>query len=118
MPTYTYECKRCGKRFDEVRRIKDRQEAAKCSCGGRADKVFTKPGGLCFGSFKEGYNKAFGKHFTTKNQLKEELARIKGETGQELVEVGNDKVSTKRQKKQVKWDEFGKELKAKWRKNG
>lgn len=118
MPTYEYECQKCGQRFEEIRRIKDREEPTACKCGGAGRKVPTKPLGIGVGTFKEGYNQAFGKSFTTKNQLKNELARIKGETGQELVEVGNDSLSNKREKKKVDWDEFGKDLKKAWKKNG
>lgn len=33
MPLYDYVCNRCGKEFEQVAKIADR-EATKCSCGG------------------------------------------------------------------------------------
>jgi len=112
MPTYLYECKECGIQWDEVRRISHRDEEAQCPCGGNARRMPTVPLGVSVGSFQEGYNPAFGKSFSTEGQLKEELARIKHETGKELVEVGNDSMQTiRKEKKKVDIDAMSKELK-------
>lgn len=40
MPTYSYECRTCGDRFDAIKSIADRKEAP-CECGGTADLKIT-----------------------------------------------------------------------------
>jgi hypothetical protein len=42
------------------------------------------------GTFTPGKYEAFGKTFTTRRQLNNEIQKINGETGQKIVEVGND----------------------------
>ena len=44
------------------------------------------------------YNPAFGKVIKNKAHLQEELARHKGETGKELVEVGTDTLKSVKKK--------------------
>ena len=40
--------------------------------------------------FKEEFYSAFGKRISSQAQLKEELRKVKAETGKEYIEVGND----------------------------
>lgn len=117
---YDYKCEECGEVREEVRRIKDRNDEAICSCGGVARRIPVSFGGsVGVGTFKEDYYHAFGKHIGSKAQLNEELARVKGETGKELIEVGNDSMkSVKKERKTVDWDAMGKELRYKLNKKG
>lgn len=46
-------------------------------------------------AFKPDKYHAFGKYFGTKNELKQEISRIKGETGKDIFEVGNDSMNIK-----------------------
>ena len=62
-------------------------------------------------SLLSGYYHAFGKEFGTPHQLKEHLATIKGETGKELHEVGNDSMSSiKKPKKEYDMEKAKKAL--------
>ena len=47
MPTYEYECKDCGHRFEAFQRITDDPISACEKCGGRVSKVF-HPVGIVF----------------------------------------------------------------------
>lgn len=60
--------------------------------------------------FEAHYNWGLGKKVNSKNQIQEELRRIKGETGKEIVEVGNDtleSIKTKRKKYDIDLSEGG-----------
>lgn len=113
---YDFTCEQCGTTFEEVRAVAERDELATCECGASAARIFSFKGGFTLGSFGEGYFHAFGKHLTQKHQLKEELARYKGETGSELIEMGNEKIKSTPKREAVDWDGFGRELSAKWQK--
>lgn len=42
MPTYVYECEECGREWDEVHTIADRDECEPCAkCGGRGRKIIS-----------------------------------------------------------------------------
>lgn len=113
---YDYECEECGKVFEEVRTVADRDTEARCDCGGLSKRIFSFKGCVGVGTFKEGYYHAFGQPFTSEGQLKEHLTKLKGETGKEIVEVGNDSLQTvKKQRKKVDWDAAGRELRYKLR---
>lgn len=113
---YDFECESCGRVTEEVRAVSERDEPGRCECGEVTGRIFSFTGSVSLGSFREGYYHAFGKPLTQKHQLKEELARYKGETGSELVEMGNEKPPSAPKRKEVDWDGFGRELKSKWQK--
>ena len=46
MPTYEYECEKCQKVHEEIRRIADRDEEVICECGGRAKKIISAKGAI------------------------------------------------------------------------
>ena len=68
MPTYEYECKKCGHRFEEFQSItaEPRKTCAKAKCRGRVQRLIGAGGGLLFrgsGFYEtdyrsEGYQKA------------------------------------------------------------
>lgn len=107
---YDYKCEKCEKVTESVRRVDDRDEPERCDCGGMARRIFSYRGHIGLGTFKAGYYPTFGQAFTNESQLKEALAKHKGETGSELVELGNEKPKVKKQRKKVDWDEAGREL--------
>ena len=41
MPLYDYECKECGKKFEDFRSLKERATAPCPSCGKQAEKVLS-----------------------------------------------------------------------------
>lgn len=53
LPSYSYECK-CGKSFDDIRRIADRAKAPCPVCGAAADKI-VGPRSPAVHGFKFGY---------------------------------------------------------------
>lgn len=61
-------------------------------CGFPLERIITQvninPSGCQFEPY---HDWGLGKTITSKKQKSEELSRIKGETGREFVEVGNDK---------------------------
>lgn len=95
MRIYDFKCEDCGKVFDALKNTNKRNEPEECPhCGGLGFRVFSFEGTVGFGTFKEGHYQTFGKVFTTKHQLTNELATIAGETGKKLEEVGNDSMKT------------------------
>lgn len=108
---YDYKCDTCEEITEEPRDIDSRNDPGKCVCGGVTRRIFDWRGHVGTGTFKEGHYHAFGKDFTSPHQLKEEIAKIKGETGKEIVEVGSDSMQTmKKTRKKVDWDAATKEL--------
>lgn len=88
---YGYRCPEHGE-FDVIKSHTEYDKPEFCpDCGLEMKRGIYAPSGISVGTFKEGHYHAFGKTFTNKHQLSNELRRIKGETGKELVEVGNDK---------------------------
>lgn len=108
---YDFKCERCHRIFEEVRSIADRNTEADCICGSKARRIFSFPTAISVGSFEGGYFGAFGKIIKSKTELNEEIRRIKGESGREIVEVGNDSLSTiRKEKKKVNEEALTKEL--------
>ena len=48
MPTYVYECERCGHRFEVLQQITDPPRSRCPECRGKVRKVITSGGGLIF----------------------------------------------------------------------
>jgi hypothetical protein len=70
-----------------------------CTC--QAERVYTPPQiSPSAKAFEPHFNYGLGKEVLRKNDIKEELARIKGETGKEIVEVGSDSLGSVKQQKQ------------------
>ena len=90
---YTFVCDDCNLvPIDVYRSSADSDAPEECqSCNQPMRKVFHAVP-TTFKSVYDGaqYNPAFGKVVNGKAGIKEELNRIKGETGRELHEVGND----------------------------
>lgn len=48
MPTYEYECLKCGYRFEEFQKMTDEPVKICSECGGEVKKVFTPGAGFLF----------------------------------------------------------------------
>lgn len=96
MPTYQYQCSACEKHFDIVCSYRDLNPLQECThCGGTSERVYTplhiSPAAK---AFEAHYNWGLGKKVHSKHEIKEELRRIEGDTGREIVEVGNDSLQS------------------------
>lgn len=108
MPTYEYLCQKCRIFTDITKPIADIDLEEKCpGCENSVlERMISRPNintSNC--SFEPGYNWGLGQKFSSKKEIKEHLARVKGETGREIVEVGNDRMtSVKKQRKEYTLD--------------
>lgn len=92
---YEYTCKACGILNDVVKPVRELELPDRCPrCGKYMVRRISK-GEVSFGTFRPGYYDAFGKVFSSKSQLTNEIRRINGESGRDIVEVGNDKFPEK-----------------------
>jgi putative FmdB family regulatory protein len=48
MPTYAYQCPKCGHRFDKLQKISDRSRAKCPTCGTRGQRLISGGAGLVF----------------------------------------------------------------------
>jgi len=98
-PLYDYFCPSCRAIVEIIKSMDNADRDEIHSCGAEMSRYFNAPWLSTSNCIIEPQkNWAFGKTFTTKNQLKEEIARYKGETGRRLEEVGNDNLSTVKKK--------------------
>lgn len=86
---YEYNCKRCRNSVDVVKGIRELEFPERCPICGLYMRRLIRGGQLSFGTFRPGYNPAFGETFSTKSQLNEALRRTRDETGRDIVEVGD-----------------------------
>lgn len=94
VPCYEFVCPVCGKKQDAVRVVDERDNCPTCLCGSRTERVFSAPGAIHTES-SPGYQPAFGKTFSTRADLRNEIRRLRDERGIDMVEVGNERVKTK-----------------------
>jgi len=66
------------------------------------------------GTFRPGYQPAFGRVMTTSHEQKEEIRRIEGETGKEIHEIGNDTTRMEKPTQKVDIKSAVQELKRAW----
>lgn len=90
---YDFQCQGCEEIFEVESDVEKRDDPVVCQCGASATRIFSptvhiNPGAAAF--VPDRYH-AFGKVFSTRDQLRQEISRIQGETGKEIVELGNDK---------------------------
>ena len=48
MPTYEYECEKCGMRFDVFQKMTDKPVSACPKCGGKAGRLISAGAGIIF----------------------------------------------------------------------
>lgn len=92
MPTYTYFCHRCEMEFDVIKPMKEYDRNEICAeCGLESSRVINFSGHLAADNQEAYYNYGLGKVVRSKNDVRQELSRVKGETGREFHEIGNDR---------------------------
>lgn len=112
---YQYECKHGHGRFDVLKHHNRSRVSERCpKCKGESHKVFSTPY-VGMGTFKPGYYHSFGKTFRSRHELNNEIRKINGETGENIVEVGNDNRRIKPEVKKPDIESAVRELKKKWR---
>lgn len=48
MPTYDYECSKCGKRFEKFQKMSDKPVMECPKCGGKAERLISAGSGVIF----------------------------------------------------------------------
>ena len=77
MPLYAYRCEKCGREWEEWRKIEERLDV-KCECGGKAVIDFRKFGKrnvMFFTPYTYEDLDVYPIHITSKKQLKEECKK-------------------------------------------
>jgi putative FmdB family regulatory protein len=96
MPKYAYECGKCHVEAEVIKPVSRLDEREICpKCQKEMIRVLTavqlspkiKP-------FEPHFNHGLGKKVHSQRDINEELRRIKGETGKEIVEVGTDNLES------------------------
>jgi putative FmdB family regulatory protein len=92
MPLYDYNCPDCGEGATVFQTMGESHESRPCgSCGGVARRVWNVPS--VFPDNTQSYfNHGLGCVVRSKGDIREAMKRIKGTTGQDLIEVGNEKL--------------------------
>lgn len=92
MPRYTYECPKCLKEHEVTKSVKQIEDVEKCpKCKVKMARILSAVRlSPRIGVFEPHFNHGLGKEVYSQRDVNEELRRIKGETGKEIVEVGND----------------------------
>lgn len=101
MPTYEYACHTCNSVTEVIKSIRYYDTEEKCSkCCTIMEKLITAVNlnhSVCH--FEPHFNYGLGKVVTSKRSQDEALRRLRGETGKDIVEIGNDDLkSIKRQR--------------------
>jgi putative FmdB family regulatory protein len=114
MPLYTYECRKCDRDWPVFKTLAaiDSPEACPHCESTATDRIIKHPPGINK-VWSEGFNPALGKVIRSRAHLAEELKKYKGETGREMVEIGDEpmekiekKLTTERESRmQARWDE-------------
>lgn len=89
---YAYRCRNHGD-VDIYKSSEYSDKEERCEiCSIVMVKLITSPNMNPSGAAMRGmYQPAFGKHFDSMRQQKNEIRRIEGETGKKIIEVGTDK---------------------------
>ena len=111
MPTYAYRCNKCKIEFDIIKSYKDIDFIEVCEeCGFPGERVIRFSGHIAPDNVAAYYNNGLGKVVRSRADIRQELARVKGETGREFIEVGNEVIKKTKPKKseliddQVRYD--------------
>ena len=104
---YDYECVECLKTIEVTKSLSQLEDKELCpKCKKKMVRVLTAVRlSPRIGVFEPHFNHGLGKAVYSQRDVKEELRRIKGETGKEIVEVGTDTLqSVKKQRKKYTID--------------
>lgn len=94
MPLYDYKCPDCKKTLEVFQPMSGSHEGVPCACGGTALRVWRVPGAIVDNG-ETYFNAGLGKVVRTKGDVRDAVKRVNDETGQSLVEIGNEKVKPK-----------------------
>lgn len=75
MPTYDYQCQKCGQKFEVFAKISDFSRHAECACGGSGKLLVSKP---TYHPFPEGWWEHLDIdpiHISSKRQLRAECEK-------------------------------------------
>lgn len=96
MPVYPFRCPVCGLYVEDVRPVSEASKSMMCrDCAQPMNRVFTVPQ-VSVPNESGYFNHGLGIAVHHKSDVRDELNRIKDNTGRELVEVGNDYKSNQR----------------------
>jgi len=101
MPTYVFSCESCGHTEEIVRRVNGRDDPEPCSCGKNLYRRFTPTQTSVVPIFKSEYYPTFGKFIRNRHELNDEKKKYADANGSELIEVGNEKCTSKPKTKTV-----------------
>ena len=93
MPLYLYQCRYCGKEIEQYLKVEERHQSPEC-CGLKMNMLFTPPNIHGCDSFNQHYDLSLGKHFESKEEKKQFLAK---EGMEQLNGAYSPKESTKQQ---------------------
>lgn len=111
---YVYACESCKVKQDVHKRLVDIDEEEFCEvCGETMQRLMQPIAAHKTSVFEPHFNHGLGKVVTSQIQVKEELSRLRGETGKDIVEIGNDDLKTVK-KKRHNYDDVYKELAPKY----
>lgn len=91
---YEFYCKHCNLEKEVYRPAKDYKLPEHCDlCGLTMQRRYSVPQ---VSVFKDYYNEGLGIKVNRKDQVTDEIKRIRDETGKEVIEVGNEKVKAEK----------------------
>ena len=102
---YEYGCSQCLKTLEVVKPVSEYDTIEHCpTCKNVMMKVFSSPQ-INVQKLEPHFNHAFGRVIHSKRDLQDQIRRENGEKGRNIVEVGNDKLSSiKKQRKEYTID--------------
>jgi hypothetical protein len=87
---YPFRCPACGAYIEVVRPAAEASKVEQCVCGQPMNRVYTVPQVTV--EHVEGYDYGLGTYISSKAHKRDVLKRINEKTGQNLVEIGNEKL--------------------------
>lgn len=96
MPTYSYSCPECLRETEVVKPVSRLDDSELCDkCKKQMVRILTAVQlSPKIKLFEPHFNHGLGKEVHSQRDINEELRRIKGETGKEIVEVGTDNLQS------------------------
>lgn len=107
---YVYHCDICDLSQEIIKSVAEIDSQEYCKGGHIMNRVISWQGQMRVPSFQPMFQPAFGKFIASPHALRDELKKEKYEKGVELVEVGNDRLTTKPKPKEIDMNEVGRDL--------
>jgi putative FmdB family regulatory protein len=90
---YPFQCDQCNTAVEVYRPAAESDQPQVCQCGAVMRRVYTAP--MVSVDKVEGFDHGLGRYIRNKGHKRDVLRQIKAETGQDLIEVGNEKPKIK-----------------------